>query len=130
MKKLIVIGVLLVAVLGAGIFETVFMTTYFDGLSTELEEIAVMAGETEEEQVNEAALLRLDALIGKWDENTPVFYALNNNNVLNNLFERIAQGRAYAAGGQNVDARAGLESAAFYAKSIAKDILPIPINFI
>lgn len=127
---MITISVILLIALGAGVGEAVYMHSYFGGLATKLEEISELASKTEEEQVNEEVLKRLDEITRDWQMNENVFYALNNNNVLNNLFERIVQAQSYALGGQNVDACSSLDSAAFYARSVAKDILPIPLNFI
>lgn len=130
MKKMITISVILLIAIGAGIGEAVYMHSYFGGLATRLEEISALSSKTEEEDVNEEVLKRLDELINDWKMNEKLFYTLNNNNVLNNLFERIVQAQSYAIGGQNIDACASLDAAAFYAHSVAKDILPIPLNFI
>ncbi len=130
MKKVITISIILLIALGAGVGEAVYVNKYFADLATRLEEISAEAADTEEDRVNEEVLRRLDEIMREWQMNKNVFYALNNNNVLNNLYDRIVQARTYAQGGQNVDACTFLDSAAFYAHSVASDILPIPINFI
>ncbi len=130
MKKVITISVILLIALGAGIFESIYINGYFGDLAAKLEEVSALSSKTAEDEVNEEVLRRLDEITKEWQKNEKIFYAMNNNNVLNNLFERILQARSFALGGQNMDACASLDAAAFYAHSIAKDILPIPINFI
>ena len=130
MKKLIVISVLLVIVLGAGIAESLFMTNYFSALAVDLTEISEITSQVEEDITSDAVIARLDAVIDGWKKRETVFYLLNNNNVLNNLFDRIVQAKTYALGGQNVDARSSMDTAAFFAQSVARDIKPVPINFL
>lgn len=130
MKKLIVITVLLAAVLGAGIAESIFMTRYFSSLAEELTDISEMTADVEEDVTDEVVIARLDIVIEGWKKREAAFYLLNNNNVLNNLFDRIVQAKTYALGGQNVDARSSMDTAAFFAQSVARDIKPVPINFL
>lgn len=130
MKKLIVITALLAVVLAAGIAESVFMTNYFSDLAVELTEISELTGGVEEEMTSDEVIARMDAVIEEWQNHETIFYLLNNNNVLNNLFDRIVQAKTYAIGGQNIDARTSMDAAAFFAQSVARDIKPVPINFL
>ncbi len=130
MKKLITISVLLALVIGFAIFEVVVTSTYFNSLASELYEASETAKNSEEDEVNTELTEKLGSMIDGWHERENLFYLLLNNNVLNNLFDRLLQAKAYADGGQNVDASTCIDGAAFYAESIALDSFPIPINFL
>lgn len=130
MKKLVVITILLTLVLGAGVAETLFMEHYFSSLASELTDIGELMTDVEEDTTSDAAVSRIDAVIESWRGGETLFYMLNNNNVLNNLYDRIVQAKTYAVGGQNVDARSCLDGAAFFAQSVARDIRPVPVNFL
>ena len=130
MKKLIVISVLLAAVISLGAFEAAYTHAWFTDLADELTEIGAQVAEVEKDVPSPAAVARIDAVAERWEERRTVNYLFHNNNVLNNLFDRIVQARAYAAGGQNVDASTCLDGAAIYARSVAADIRPVPLNFL
>ncbi|MBQ7226936.1 MAG: DUF4363 family protein [Clostridia bacterium] len=130
MKKLVVISILFIALIGVGIFETVSTYAYFSDLSEELTALSKSVITTPEDKINDSAVEEADRIMLKWEEKRGMFYVFYNNNVLNSLFDRITQAKTYLHGGRNIDARASLDADSFFASTVARDILPIPINYI
>ena len=130
MKKLAVISLLLVAVLAAGIAERQWETRYFVGLAERLENACSELEKSGENEVNDGALAEIGDAIKEWKSKEEILHVFVNSNVLSALYERMLQGYVYAAGGQNTDARTGLESAAYYARRLASDIQPFWHNIL
>ena len=130
MKKLIVISVLLIAVIAAGIAEREWETGYFTRLAETLERTGVMLSESEEDEVNADASEELGNAIADWKSKEEILHIFVNSNVLSTLYERILQGKIYADGGQNTDARSVVDSAAYYARRLASDIQPFWHNIL
>lgn len=130
MKKLVVISLLLLAVIGAGLYEAFFVSEYFGKLSNSLEELGLIVSDSAEDEILTPVITETDRLINDWEKQNARLYILCNNNVLNNVIDRMRQARSYLTCGKNSDAYAYLVSASVYATSLAEEILPLPVNVI
>ncbi|MBR6788201.1 MAG: DUF4363 family protein [Clostridia bacterium] len=130
MKKLVVISLLLLAVIGAGLYEAFFVSEYFGKLSNSLEELGLIVSDSAEDEILTPVITETDRLINDWEKQNARLYILCNNNVLNNVIDRMRQARSYLTCGKNADAYAYLVSASVYATSLAEEILPLPVNVI
>ncbi len=124
MKKLIVISVLLAAVIAAGVAERNWETGYFLSIAERLENVSSVLSDCPEDEVSGKASEELGGVIEEWKSKEELLHIFVNSNVLSMLFERILQGKTYADGGQNTDARTSVDGAAYYARRLATDIQP------
>ena len=130
MKKMIVATALLLAVIGAGIFETVTAWRYFTQTGDRLDVVMTELSTREEDEVSDFAASELTAIIEDWQGREDLFYIIYDNRALSDFYERSSTAKRYVLRGNNTDALAELECALFRVRSLARDALPLPLNFL
>lgn len=130
MRKVILATALLAAVVAAGIYETMAAWTEFTAMADELQTVAEELSALGEDEVSEGATEKLDVLLDGWIERENIYYIIYDNRVLSDLYERMTTARGYALAGHNADACAQIDGAVFRLRSLARDALPLPLNFL
>lgn len=122
MRKLIVITLMLAAVVGLGIAETVWAADHYGDMCDELRTAYRILGETEEGEVSlEAADILASVAESRDDLVTGI---AGNENLTERPSEFAAQALVYALEGQNTDARASVASALQAAERLRRGSVP------
>ncbi len=126
MKKLIVISLLLLAVVGVGIAESAWSARHYSEICLSLDRAYEALLRTEEGEVC-AEAEEILAEVAE-DRSDMLVLLVVNTNASEKVCEYAAQGLAYAGAGQNADARSAVLGAKRAAERLKNEALPLPRN--
>lgn len=130
MKKVVVISVVFVLMLGAMICELAYVNGFYDDIQDELERVAVSIDAHAEKLDNAETVALCEGLTKKWDNGKRVLLLLQNHNTVRNLDERIVSLEAVVRSDNYNDAVIFARSAINYIDDILLDGVPYLSNII
>lgn len=126
MKKLIVISVLMLAVIGAGIYENIFISSYYTRVADRLDVAAELVAA---ENYDSAAIIA-NEIVHEWEEKKTLVLLFNNHGAALNVVAQIISAHVYIEQAQKPDALAYLASAAELSREAAKNVMFFSYNIL
>lgn len=118
MRKLITISILMLAVIGAGIYENYFISKFYNEVADRLE-LVVQQVHAEEYT---SAEQEIDSVISDWEEKKPIILLFNKHDSAHAVFTQILTAKVYISHEQKADAEASLETTVMRTREAAKEL--------
>ena len=130
MKKVIVIVVVFLIMIGGMIGEITYVNKFYNGLQADLEAIAQSIDENEEHVQNPQTEQLCDAMLKKWDKGKRALLMLQNHNTVRNLDDKLVSLAAVVGSDNYNDAVIFVQSAINYIDDVLLDSVPFLSNIL
>ena len=130
MKKVIVIVVVFLIMIGGMIGEITYVNKFYNGLQADLEAIAQSIDENEEHVQNPQTEQLCDAMLKKWEKGKRVLLMLQNHNTVRNLDDKLVSLAAVVGSDNYNDAVIFVQSAINYIDDVLLDSVPFLSNIL
>ncbi len=124
MKKVIVIVVVFLIMIGGMIGEITYVNKFYNGLQADLEAIAQSIDENEEHVQNPQTEQLCDAMLKKWEKGKRALLMLQNHNTVRNLDDKLVSLAAVVGSDNYNDAVIFVQSAINYIDDVLLDSVP------
>ena len=130
MKKVIVIVVVFLIMIGGMIGEITYVNKFYNGLQADLEAIAQSIDENEEHVQNPQTEQLCDAMLKKWEKGKRALLMLQNHNTVRNLDDKLVSLAAVVGSENYNDAVIFVQSAINYIDDVLLDSVPFLSNIL
>ncbi len=130
MKKVIVIVVVFLIMIGGMIGEITYVNKFYNGLQADLEAIAQSIDENEEHVQNPQTEQLCDAMLKKWEKGKRALLMLQNHNTVRNLDDKLVSLAAVVGSANYNDAVIFVQSAINYIDDVLLDSVPFLSNIL
>ena len=130
MKKVIVIVVVFLIMIGGMIGEITYVNKFYNGLQADLEAIAQSIDENEEHVQNPQTEQLCDAMLKKWEKCKRALLMLQNHNTVRNLDDKLVSLAAVVGSDNYNDAVIFVQSAINYIDDVLLDSVPFLSNIL
>lgn len=130
MKKVIVILVVFLLMIGAMVGEITYVNKFYNGLQADLETIAVSVDLNEEHVKNPQTQELCDKLLKKWEKGKRTLLMLQNHNTVRNLDDKLVSLAAVVDSDNYNDAVIFVRSAINYIDDVLLDSIPFLSNIL
>lgn len=130
MKKVIVIVVVFLIMIGGMIGEITYVNKFYNGLQADLEAIARSIDENEEHVQNPQTEQLCDAMLKKWEKGKRALLMLQNHNTVRNLDDKLVSLAAVVGSDNYNDAVIFVQSAINYIDDVLLDSVPFLSNIL
>ncbi len=130
MKKVIVIVVVFLIMIGGMIGEITYVNKFYNGLQADLEAIAQSIDENEEHVQNPQTEQLCDAMLKKWEKGKRALLMLQNHNTVRNLDDKLVSLAAVVGSDNYNDAVIFVQSAINYIDDVLLDSIPFLSNIL
>ncbi|MDE6966286.1 MAG: DUF4363 family protein [Clostridiales bacterium] len=130
MKKVIVIVVVFLIMIGGMIGEITYVNKFYNGLQADLEAIAQSIDENEEHVQNPQTEQLCDAMLKKWEKGKRALLMLQNHNTVRNLDDKLVSLAAVVGSDNYNDAVIFVQSAINYIDDVLLDSVPFLSNIL
>lgn len=129
-KKVIVIVVVFLIMIGGMIGEITYVNKFYNGLQADLEAIAQSIDENEEHVQNPQTEQLCDAMLKKWEKGKRALLMLQNHNTVRNLDDKLVSLAAVVGSDNYNDAVIFVQSAINYIDDVLLDSVPFLSNIL
>ncbi len=130
MKKVIVIVVVFLIMIGGMIGEITYVNKFYNGLQADLEAIAQSIDENEEHVQNPQTEQLCAAMLKKWEKGKRALLMLQNHNTVRNLDDKLVSLAAVVGSDNYNDAVIFVQSAINYIDDVLLDSVPFLSNIL
>ena len=130
MKKVIVIVVVFLIMIGGMIGEITYVNKFYNGLQADLEAIAQSIDENEEHVQNPQTEQLCDAMLKKWEKGKRALLMLQKHNTVRNLDDKLVSLAAVVGSDNYNDAVIFVQSAINYIDDVLLDSVPFLSNIL
>ena len=130
MKKVIVIVVVFLIMIGGMIGEITYVNKFYNGLQADLEAIAQSIDENEEHVQNPQTEQLCDAMLKKWEKGKRALLMLQNHHTVRNLDDKLVSLAAVVGSDNYNDAVIFVQSAINYIDDVLLDSVPFLSNIL
>lgn len=130
MKKIIVILIIFVLMMGAMTAEIVYVNKFYNGLQSELESVAVNIEDNKDNLDNAFTVDACEAVVKKWEKGKRSLLMLQNHNTIRALDDKMTSMLAVVKSDNYNDAVIFVQSAINFIDDILLDAIPYLSNIL
>ncbi len=130
MKKVVIILIVFALMIGGMVGEIVFVNKFYNGLQSDLNQVAKSIEANEEHVNNDQTVALCSALVKKWEKGKRTLLTLQNHNTVRNLDDKIVSLQYVVQSDNYNDAVIFVYSAINYIDDVLLDSMPYLSNLL